>query len=122
VVINEKVDIVIKQTCLEIAKRYQMHFLEIGTDGDHVHFLIQPVPVYAPTKIATMVKSITAREVFRQVPDVKKQLWGGEFWTDGYYISTVGKSGSEFAIKEYVKNQGTGKNYQQFHHDQLTLF
>lgn len=113
---------VIKQTCLEIAKRYQIHFLEIGTDGDHVHFLIQSVPVYTPTKIATMVKSITAREVFRQVPDVKKQLWGGEFWTDGYYVSTVGKAGSEFVIKEYVKNQGTGKDYQQFHRDQLTLF
>ena len=82
---DEKVDMVIKDICLEIAKRYQIHFLEIGTDRDHVHFLIQSVPVYSPTKIATLVKSITAREVFKQAPEVKKQLWGGEFWTDGYF-------------------------------------
>ena len=67
---------VIKQTCLEIAKRYQVHFLEIGTDNDHVHFLIQSVPVYSPTKIVTLVKSITAREVFRQTPEVKKTTLG----------------------------------------------
>ena len=122
VVINEKVDMVIKEVCLDIAKRYHVHFLEIGTDKDHVHFLIQSVPRYSATKIATMVKSITAREVFRQVPDVKKQLWGGEFWTDGYYVSSVGKVGSEKAIKEYVKNQGTEQDYHQLHQDQLTLF
>ena len=66
----------IKQICLEIAKRYQVHFLEIGTDNDHVHFLIQSVPVYSPTKIVTLVKSITAREVFRQAPEVKKTTLG----------------------------------------------
>ena len=122
VVINEKVDMAIKQICLEIAKRYQVHFLEIGTDNDHVHFLIQSVPVYSPTKIVTLVKSITAREVFRQAPEVKKQLWGGEFWTDGYYISSVGRVGCELAIKQYVKNQGTEKEYRRIHQDQLTLF
>lgn len=122
VVINEKVDMVIKQTCLEIAKRYQVHFLEVGTDNDHVHFLIQSVPMYSPTKIATMVKSITAREVFRQAPDVKKQLWGGEFWTDGYYVSTVGRVGSEQVIKAYVKSQGSEAEYHQLHKAQLTLF
>ena len=122
VVINEKVDMVIKEVCLEIAKRYQVHFLEIGTDKDHVHFLIQSVPMYSPTKIATMVKSITAREVFRQTPDVKQQLWGGEFWTDGYYISSVGRVGSEQAVKEYIKNQGKEQEYHQLHKDQLTLF
>ena len=110
------------KTCLEIAKRFQVHFLEIGTDGDHVHFLIQSVPMYSPTKIARMVKSITARQVFQQVPEVKKQLWGGEFWTDGYYISSVGRAGSENAVKQYVKNQGTEQVYQKIHHDQLVLF
>lgn len=119
---NEKVDRVIKQTCLEIAKRYHVHFLEIGTDKDHVHFLIQSVPMYSPTKIATMVKSITAREVFKQVPDVKKRLWGGEFWTDGYYVSTVGRVGSEEIIKAYVKSQGKETEYLHLHKAQLTLF
>jgi len=121
-VISEKVDMVMKDVCQDIALRYQMHFLEIGTDNDHVHFLIQSVPTYAPTKIARIVKSITAREIFARVPEVKKQLWGGEFWTDGYYISTVGRNRSESAVTEYVKSQGIEKEYVRLHQEQPTLF
>jgi len=69
VVFSESVDITIKKTCIEISKRYQIHFLEIGTDDDHVHFLVQSVPLYSPTKIVTTIKSITAREVFRINPE-----------------------------------------------------
>jgi putative transposase len=121
-VITEKVDMVMKEVCQDIALRYQIHFLEIGTDQDHVHFLIQSVPTYAPTKIARIVKSITAREIFARVPEVKKQLWGGEFWTDGYYISTVGKHGSEERVTKYVKNQGREQEYARLHQEQPTLF
>ena len=100
-VIDKAVDETLKQTCLEIEKRYQVKFLEIGTDKDHVHFLVQGVPTYSVTKLVRMIKSITAREVFRQCPQVKKKLWGGEFWTDGYFASTVGKHGDEETIREY---------------------
>jgi REP element-mobilizing transposase RayT len=58
-------------------------FVEIGTDKDHVHFLIQSVPSYSPTQIARIVKSITAREIFRQIPSVKKALWGQPLGTSG---------------------------------------
>ena len=120
-VIDAAVDEVLKQTCIEIEKRYQVKFLEIGTDGDHVHFLVQSVPMYSVTKLVRMIKSITAREVFRCCPKVKKQLWGGEFWTDGYFASTVGKHGDERLIGEYVKKQGN--TYQRLHRDrQLALF
>jgi len=105
-VFDEQVDAVVKDVCLEIEKRYQVRFLEIGTDKDHVHFLIQSVPTYSITKIVTMLKSLTAREVFRQCHSVKKQLRGGEFWTDGYFASTVSKYGSENTITNYVKAQG----------------
>jgi putative transposase len=122
VVFSEKIDQELKNICIEIAKRYEMHFLEIGTDNDHVHFLIQSVPTYAPTKIVRTVKSITAREIFARVPEVKKQLWGGEFWSDGYFISSVGKNGIETAVQQYVKNQGNQQKYIQLHKDQLRLF
>ena len=121
VVIDKKVDMVIKEISKGIEDRYELHFLEIGADRDHVHFLIQSVPIYNPTKIATIVKSITAREVFKQFPDMKKLLWGGAFWTSGYFISTVGRVGSEKAVFEYVKNQGRDKEYQKIHEDQLIL-
>jgi len=78
-VISEEVDEVLRDVCVGISQRYEIRFLEIGADGDHMHFLVQSVPMYRPTKIATTLKSVTGREVFKQVPEIKKQLWGGEF-------------------------------------------
>jgi len=120
-VIDANVDQVLKEVCLDIELRYEVKFVEIGTDDDHVHFLVQSVPTYSVTKLVTMIKSLIAREVFKRCPQVKKQLWGGEFWTDGYFASTVGKHGDEHMIGKYVKNQG--KNYTMLHEDrQLSLF
>src|ERR1035437_10354165 len=106
VVISEGVDQTNKETCLEISKRYDVHFLEIGTDQDHVHFLIQSVPMMLPKNIVQMVKSIVGRAVFEKHPEVKQKLWGGKFWTSGYFINTVSRHGSESGIANYVKNQG----------------
>jgi REP element-mobilizing transposase RayT len=119
-VFDDQVDEMLKQICLEIEHRYQLKFLEIGTDGDHVHFLVQSVPTYSVTKIVTMIKSLTAREVFKRCPQVKRQLWGGEFWTDGFFASTVGKHGNEDMIGKYVKNQG--KEYTKLHEDRQLVF
>ena len=84
VVLNQEVDEVLTKVCMEIAQRYEIVFLEIGTDRDHVHFLVQSVPSYSATKVVRIIKSLTAREILARVPSVKKQLWGGEFWSDGY--------------------------------------
>ena len=123
VVISQEVDNSLKEICLEISKRYQISFLEIGTDENHVHFLLQSVPTYSPTKIVTIMKSITAREIFKKHPEVKKILWGGEFWSAGYFVSTVSKFGDEETITKYVKEQGKEKEYKVLHKSiQLTLF
>ena len=107
---------------MEISKRYQIQFLEIGTDKDHVHFLLQSVPTYSPTKIITMVKSLTAREIFQRHPEVKENLWGGEFWTDGYFVNTVSKYGDENTISKYVKEQGVESEYKTLYRsNQLAL-
>src|SRR5712691_1241526 len=82
VIFDAEVDTVLKDVCLDIAKRYAIAFLEIGTDKNHVHFLVQSVLSSSPTKIVRMIKSLTAREIFKRVPTVKKQLWGGEFGSD----------------------------------------
>ena len=100
VVFSKEVDEELKKICLEISKRYSIYFLEIGTDKDHVHFLIQSVPMYSPTQIARIVKSITAREIFKRRPEVREELWKGEFWSNGYFMSTVGKHGNETAINK----------------------
>ena len=122
VVFSEAVEKSLKEICIGISERYEVYFIEIGTDKDHVHFLIQSVPTYSPTKIIQMVKSITAKEIFRLHPEVKKQLWGGEFWTKGFYVNTVGKHGDESTIQAYVKCQGRVKEYRKIHSQQLSLF
>ena len=76
-IFDGEVDEVLKKVCIKIEKRYQVKFLEIGIDKNHVHFLVQSVPTYSVTKLVTMIKSFTGREVFRRCPQVKKQLWGG---------------------------------------------
>ena len=107
---------------MEIEKRYEIKFLEIGVDKDHVHFLVQSVPTYSVTSLVKMIKSLTAREIFKRCHHVKKQLWGGEFWSDGYFASTVGKHGDEEVISRYVKEQG--KDYLKLYKQaqQLSLF
>ena len=122
VVFSEAVDRQLKETCLEIAKRYEVTFLEIGCDKDHVHFLVQSVPLYSPKRLVQLIKSITAREIFRRCPEVKRQLWGGEFWTDGYFVSTVGQHSTESVIKQYIQNQGAESEYEQLYEEQLDLF
>ena len=76
-IFNDEVDMTLKETCLEISDRYEIYFLEIGNDLDHVHFLVQSVPTLSVTKIVTIIKSITAREIFAKHKEVKKVLWGG---------------------------------------------
>ena len=120
-VIDSAVDVVLRDVCLDLADRYEVSFLEIGTDEDHVHFMVQSVPTYSVTKLVRIIKSVTAREVFKRCPQVKQQLWGGEFWSDGYFASTVGKHGDEESIANYVKKQG--KCYKRLHQDkQRKLF
>ena len=106
---------------MELAPRYDYTFLEIGIDEDHVHFLIQTAPNILISGMVQAVKSITAREMFERHPEVKKFLWGGEFWTDGFYLNTVGQYGNLKMIENYVRKQGF-KNYQQLHHQTLSLF
>lgn len=121
VVFSEHVDEVLREACLERAKRYERAFLEIGTDRDHVHFLIQAVPTYRPRKIVQTVKSLTARQGFVGAPEVKQQLWGGEFWGKGYFMTTVGQHGNEKVIATDIRKQGTEPAYKQLHKQPLQL-
>ena len=120
VIFTDEVDNALREVCEEISKRYDINFIEIGTDEDHVHFLIQSIPRISPSQIMKTVKSITSREIFKKCPGVKEILWGGELWSDGYFVSTVGRHGSEKQIEEYVKNQG--KAYTKLHQEQVTFW
>lgn len=120
VIFDDSVDKILIQTCEEISKRYEINIIEIGTDGDYVHFLIQSVPILSPQEIARTIKSITAKEISRLCPQVKEKLWGGKIWSGGYFVSTVGKYGNEKQIENYVRNQG--QEYTKLYKGQLCLF
>ena len=96
----------LKNVCFEISERYCFEFNAIGSDGDHVHLFVVAEPKYSPSKIMQIIKSITARQIFKQYPEIKKQLWGGELWSDGGYIETIGDGTTSDVIKNYVENQG----------------
>lgn len=119
-IFSDEVEKTLKEVCIEISKRYEITFVEIGSDEDHVHYLVQGVPIQSPKAIVQTIKSITAREIFKTHPEVKKMLWGGHIWTSGYYINTVGQYGNEKVIREYVENQG--RQYKQIQRSQLNLF
>ena len=90
----------------EIEKRYDIDFENIGTDGNHIHILCSFKPSYSGADVVRIFKSITARELFKQFSELRKELWGGELWSDGYYLSTISESGNLQTIMKYVENQG----------------
>lgn len=89
-----------------IEERYDIWLEQVGVDKNHVHWLVSAAPKYAPKEIIQMLKSITAREMFQRCPDLRELLWGGELWTDGYFVATVGEGGNRNVILDYVARQG----------------
>jgi putative transposase len=97
----------LKEICAEIGKRYRFEFDTIGTDGDHVHIFVGSEPKYSPSKVMQIIKSIAAKQIFKAFPEIRKELWGSEFWSDGGYIGTVGEGITAEIIRNYIEQQGT---------------
>ena len=112
----------LKEICIGISERYEINFIEIGYESDHVHFLLQSVPTISVCEIAMKLKSITARQIFDRHPEIKAMLWGGNFWTSGYYANTVGQYTNEEVIRKYIENQGVDEKYEKIYEGQITLF
>lgn len=122
-VLTDESGLSLVKVCEEISERYEIAFLEIGYESDHVHFLIQSVPSLSLSQIERTIKSITAREMFRIHPEIKQLLWGGNLWTSGFYANTVGLYGNKEVIRKYIESQGkSDKDYQKVYSGQLTLF
>jgi putative transposase len=104
--LREEVVKAIEQIGRQIEERYGMEIEQMGCDRNHIHLLCGAHPKYAPGQLVRLFKSLTGRELFRRFPDLKKELWGGEFWTDGYYVATVGERGDWSVVEKYIQNQG----------------
>ena len=108
--LSDHVTTEIKEISKKLAERYELDINQIGCDGNHIHILTTFHPKYSIGQFVRLFKSITAKQVFLKFPELKKELWGGEFWTDGYYAATVGERGNWSVVEQYVKNQGGKDN------------
>ena len=118
---NNKIEY-FKYVCSELGERYQFVFDAIGTDGDHIHIFVGAAPKHSPSRIMQIIKSITAREIFKKFPEIKKALWGSEFRSDGGYIGTVGDGILSDIIRNYVETQGTTEEKEGFKQMSLLEF
>ena len=121
--LKAEVEECIKETMRGISERYEIMIDEIGFDKNHIHIFCGASPNLSPLKIIGIIKSITARKIFERFPKLKKkELWGGEFWSDGKYIGTVGEASSEKTIRNYIRNQSIDKTDKNDRMKQLKLF
>ena len=89
-----------------IGERYWFKFDAIGMEEDHLHIVVGAAPRHAPSEVMQIIKSITARMIFKRFREIKQELWGAEFWSDGGHIDTVSDHGGLEKIKKYVEEQG----------------
>jgi len=121
-VFTPEVEETLKEICVGIEQRYEIRFVEIGLEENHVHMLVQGIPTMPVTKLVTIIKSLTAREIFRKYPKIRREiLWGGALWTSGYYVNTVGLYASKDTIKRYIQNQGNPSEYVKIYEGQIDL-
>ena len=104
--INDQVFEYLKNVCKGIQERYFIWFEAIGHENNHVHMVVEVAPKYSPSRIIQICKSILAKQIFKRFPEIKDELWGGEFWTDGGHVDTIGDGRALVAVKNYVLNQG----------------
>jgi putative transposase len=104
--LTNEIPLAISDIAQEISTRYDIEFEKIGYDQNHIHLLISFPPKYGGSDVVRIFKSITAKQLFIRFPALKKELWGGEFWSDGFYMATVSERGNWQAVERYVANQG----------------
>jgi REP element-mobilizing transposase RayT len=111
--LDNEVQRIIKATLTGYKERYTIEISEVGFDNDHLHILCRFLPKYSGGQVVRLLKSTMTKEIFKFIPELKKELWRGEFWTDGYYIATISAHGTKSVIQNYIKNQGREKDIPQ---------
>ena len=104
--LKDDIPLAISDIAREIGERYDIEFEKIGYDQDHIHLFTSFPPKWGGSDVVRIFKSITAKQPFFRFPELKKELWGGEFWSDGFYMATVSERGNWAAVERYVANQG----------------
>jgi putative transposase len=103
-VLNDDVTARLKEINLSVAKEFGITIIEQETDQDHIHILFSSKPTIQISKFINSLKSVSARMLFREFPEIKEKLWGGSFWSPSYFLATTGQVTLD-VLKRYVENQ-----------------
>jgi len=95
----------LKEVFLRIAEEYGFHIMTAEIMEDHVHILVEVPPTYSPSEVVQTMKSISARELFKKFPKVKKMMWSGKIWNEGYFVRSIGDKVTADVIKKYIQYQ-----------------
>jgi putative transposase len=105
--LTEEVPEYIGKIFQQMAEGYEWEIEEMAIETKHIHLFIHEPPKYSPAKVVQIVKSISAREIFRRYPEIREQLWAGEIWSDGYFVRSVGDKITTEVIKNYIRYHKT---------------
>lgn len=110
---NQQTEDIILEIAKGMKERFAIEITHVGFDKNHTHLLCRFLPKYSGGQVIRLLKIITAKQIFKQVTEIKKSLWGGEFWTDGYYFATVSGKGDRKIIENYIEKQGRAEDVKQ---------
>ena len=112
-ILGGEVDRYLKEVFEQIAEEYGFHIITVEIMEDHVHILIEVPPSYSPSEIVQVLKSISAREIFKKFPKMKKMMWSGKIWNEGYFVRSIGDKVTAEVIKKYIRYQKQEENPKQ---------
>ena len=103
----------LKELFVQIAEEYGFHIITAEIMEDHVHLLIEAPPSNSPSEIVQTMKSISARELFKKFPKMKKLMWSGKIWNEGYFVRSIGDKVTADVIRKYIQYQKSEDNPRQ---------
>jgi len=95
----------LKEVFMQIAEEYEFRIDTMEVMEDHVHIFIEASPAYSPSEIVQVMKSISAREIYKKYPKMKEKMWSGKIWNDGYFVRSVGDKVTSELIRKYIEYQ-----------------
>ena len=112
-VLGGEVSVYLKEVFKRISEEYGFEIDTMEVVEDHVHLFLEAPPKYSPAQLVQMLKSISAKEVFKKYPELRKQLWAGELWNEGYFVRSVGDEVTAAIIRKYIEYQAHEDNSKQ---------